>query len=126
MPGQPFDRAGSGEAHDVPIVTGSNADEMTLFTLTTPIPTAAAYERLVRAVLGDTPLADEVLAIYPASDFDTPKDAYVALTSDVAFICSSLAFAEAAALFDDPFSLAAEIREGRCEELTRLGLVPSP
>ena len=81
--------------NDVPVITGSNADEATIFTAAIRVPTVAAYEMRVRATLG--PFADDVLAIYPASSFDTPKAAYNALFSDIAFICPALNFADSAA-----------------------------
>jgi para-nitrobenzyl esterase len=74
-------------------VVGSNADEATLFTLTTPVRTELAFRTLVRSVY--PAVADEVLALYPVAGFATPKDAYNALFSDVAFICPAVAFAEA-------------------------------
>ncbi len=84
----------NGDVPDVPVITGTNADEATIFTLSTAVPTEAAYETLVRAFAG--PLADDVLALYPASDFLSPKDAYNHLFSDVGFICPALSFAAAA------------------------------
>ena len=71
-----------------------SADEAKTFTQALAIPTTLVYEAQVRTA---HPLqADQVLALYPASDFDTPKDAYDALLSDVAFICPSLSFAAVA------------------------------
>ncbi|MDF1561550.1 MAG: carboxylesterase family protein [Deltaproteobacteria bacterium] len=90
----PFDRVRRGERSTITIVSGANADEGKTFTQGLSIPDTATYESTVRAVL---PLqADEVLALYPASAFASPKDAYDALLSDLAFICPALSFAEAA------------------------------
>jgi len=89
-----------GTATDVPVVIGSNADEATLFTTTVSVPDEAAYEALVTSTAGD--LADELLALYPASDYATPKDAYDALFSDVAFICPAMSFAAVSAGGDEP------------------------
>lgn len=100
LPGQPVDRVRDGDAPDVPVMTGSTADEATLFTATTPVPTVSAYETYVNAAFG--PLAGQILAIYPAADFATPKQAYNALFSDVAFICPALRFAGFAADRDAP------------------------
>lgn len=93
LPQQPRERVVSGEV-DVPLISGSNADEATIFTAATPVPTAAAYEAFVNATFG--PLAGQVLATYPVDDFDSPKDAYNNLFSDVAFICPALSFVQAA------------------------------
>ncbi len=82
-----------GEGNDVPIIIGSNADEADSFTVAISIPDAATYEAVVRARL---PLvADDVLALYPASDFATPKAAFNALFSDIGFICPAMSFAAA-------------------------------
>ncbi len=83
-----------GTTPDVPIITGTNADEATLFTAATAVPNESTYESLVRAFAGAQ--ADAVLAAYPSSDFASPKDAYNHLFSDVAFICPALSFAAAA------------------------------
>ena len=92
---QPYALFERGEARDVPIVIGSNADEATIFTAAIAVPDEATYEMLVRAQAGV--LADDILAIYPASDFATPKEAFNALYSDLGFICPALAFAEVSA-----------------------------
>jgi para-nitrobenzyl esterase len=92
---QPYDLAKSGALDDVPIITGANADEMALFTITTPVPTEEAYQALVEALVPSS-IAAELLALYPAADYDSPKDAYITLLSDVVFICPAHAFAAAA------------------------------
>lgn len=72
-------------ATDVPYLMGVNGDEATLFTSTVTITTAAEYEARVRAL--NPPLADELLKIYPASGYPTPKDAYNALLGEALFVC---------------------------------------
>ncbi|HJL00411.1 MAG TPA: carboxylesterase family protein [Polyangiaceae bacterium LLY-WYZ-15_(1-7)] len=95
LPAETWDRFGDGSAPDKPILIGSNADEAKTFVAAVPVPTAMAYEDLVRRTV---PLfADELLALYPASDFASPKAAYEALYSDLAFICPANAFAAQAA-----------------------------
>ncbi len=88
----PLDRIARGDAPIVPIISGSNADESSIFTIGTPILTWRAFEDAVRELLGDDDEA--VLRIYPPSAFDRPKQALNALVSDLAFICPSLVFAE--------------------------------
>jgi para-nitrobenzyl esterase len=100
LPALPYDMVETGAVADVPIVSGSNADEMALFSIGLSVPTVEAYEALIRSALGA--LADGVLAIYPADVFDTPKDAYIALTSDLVFICPALSFVEMASGGDEP------------------------
>ena len=75
-----------GAAGGRPLLVGANADEMTLFTLTTSIPDATAYENLVRAQFG-TVVGNVLLGIYPASAFPTPLAAYRRLAGDILFVC---------------------------------------
>lgn len=94
LPQQPLDRIAAGEA-DVPVIIGSNADESFIFLISTPVPTEMAYQNLVRATV--PALADDLLALYPVADYDSPKDAYHHLFSDVGFICPALSLVQAAA-----------------------------
>jgi para-nitrobenzyl esterase len=89
-----FDAFRRGE-RDVPLMIGSNADEATIFTLSIPVPTEAAYETAARAFLGD--LADEVMLIYPVSDYPTPKAAFNQAYGEIGFVCPAVAMAAAAA-----------------------------
>ncbi|MEM9073018.1 MAG: carboxylesterase family protein [Myxococcota bacterium] len=94
LPATGFDRIEAGEAPRRAIITGSNADEARTFVANVSVPDTRAYEMLVRTTLGA--VADDVLALYPASSFASPKEAYEALVGDIAFICSALSFAETA------------------------------
>jgi para-nitrobenzyl esterase len=87
-----YDALESG-ARDLPLVIGSNADEMSLFTVGLSIQTEADYAQVVGQLIPLPALAAQVLALYPASAFDSPKAAYDAL----AFVCPALAMAQAAA-----------------------------
>jgi para-nitrobenzyl esterase len=79
-----------GERPPLPIMIGSNSNEMSLFTLTTPI-TLAGYEALLRQT---APLvADRLLELYPASDNASAKQAYHDLFGDIIFNCPTLTFA---------------------------------
>jgi para-nitrobenzyl esterase len=100
MDEDPYDRVAGGRAPDVPILIGTNADESFLFTVTTAVLTARQYENRVRDVLGED--ADEVLAVYPASDFARPKQAYNTLMTDLGFVCPAMSFVEAAAGGTEP------------------------
>jgi para-nitrobenzyl esterase len=84
-------------ARDEPLVIGSNADEMSAFTASIPIPSEAAYQQLVAQLIPVPTISSEVLALYPASAFASPHAAYDALLSDIAFVCPALAMAHAAA-----------------------------
>ncbi len=81
-----------GTHNDVPIVIGANAEET--WSDTPEIADAQAYVALVTATFGG--LADIVLERYPAEDYPTPRDAYVALTSDARFVCPARQAARAA------------------------------
>ena len=98
---QPFTLASEGGLNEVPIITGANADEMALFTIALPIPDDATYQTLVRSLVPG-PIGDSLLALYPSADYPSPKAAYIALVSDVAFICPAHAFANAARAGAEP------------------------
>jgi para-nitrobenzyl esterase len=78
----------TGQHNAVPVIIGSNTEE--LGKSAPALETEAEYEQAVRAYaagLGVPQLADALLTLYPASDYASPRAAYVALTSDVKFTC---------------------------------------
>lgn len=89
----------AGTHNHVPFVVGSNSDE-TALALSQAYPggmTPAAYQAAVLAYAGgNQSLADQVLALYPASDYASPLSAYTAVTSDAKFICTARTVARAA------------------------------
>lgn len=75
-----------GSAAPVPLMVGVNEDEATTLVPVAQRPqTVAAYEALVRARAA--PIADLVLAQYPAAAYTPLWRAWTAINSDVAFIC---------------------------------------
>lgn len=79
-----------GQGHDVPVLLGSNADETG--NSVGLIPNEKAYETAVRAwaaASGAPNLATLLLAAYPVTDYDSQRDAFVALTSDAKFTCNN-------------------------------------
>ena len=93
IPGQPFERIESGQHNAVPLIIGSNADETSR-----AVPTIAsqqAYADLIRTQFGI--VADQILNLYPASDFASPQEAYVAVTTDAQYTCNTRANARSAA-----------------------------
>lgn len=96
LPGSALERLASGAAPDVPVISGSNADEAVTFVAAVPVPTEEALELLVRAQLSPR-VADAVLALYPVEDFASPKAAYEAILGDIAFVCPALGFVRATA-----------------------------
>lgn len=92
LPDHPFSLLEDGKHNHVPFVVGANENETGA---SVPDMTEAEYTSAVTALLGT--LAPAVLAEYPVADYATPRDAYVALTSDAKFICTARKTARAAA-----------------------------
>lgn len=87
-PESPAAAVRSGTANDVAFVVGANADEGTIF-LNPAMRSmgAAAFRMLVGSFF---PAHEEaILALYPLDDYDTPGDAFAAITGDVAFVCNA-------------------------------------
>ncbi|MEM6929090.1 MAG: carboxylesterase family protein, partial [Myxococcota bacterium] len=105
LPDMPRDVIAAGQAHDVPVILGSNAQETG--NTVGPVPDAEAYEASVRAWVAAAGLpavvADLVLEAYPVDDYPSPRAAFVAVTSDARFTCSNQRDARLLAeAFDSP------------------------
>lgn len=85
LPNSPLEVMAEGNQNDVPVIVGTNKNEGSIFILQVPLGSEAAYRAAVRRYL--PVIADQVLARYPASDYASPRDAFDALLSDLAFIC---------------------------------------
>jgi para-nitrobenzyl esterase len=83
--GEPAAVIAAGAHNHVDFVVGANADETGK--AAPMIPDEATYKQIVQQQYG--PIADAVLAQYPASDYPTPRAAYVRLTTDARFVCPS-------------------------------------
>ena len=80
-----FDR---GDIAHVPYLLGSNNDEGAIFTLTTSVPTDAAYRDLLERAFGDQ--ADAVYAVYPPSQYNGDfKAAYSRVLGDSGLVCGT-------------------------------------
>ncbi|MBV6509065.1 MAG: Para-nitrobenzyl esterase [Acidimicrobiales bacterium] len=90
---QPVDALADGDTADVPILTGANADELKLFTLTLPPVTEGTYRLFLNAYAGSPENSDLLLDLYPPSDFASPQDAFETLGTDIGFVCPALEFA---------------------------------
>ncbi len=95
LPESPLDALAGGHYNHVPLVVGANSDE------TSRAVTAmnqSQYEQAVLALTGGSQLvANRILAEYPPSAYgNSPRSAYVALTSDAKFICTARSVARAA------------------------------
>lgn len=100
LPQGPLDMIASGAHNDVPLVVGSNADEMASPALNrVTIEDEAQYistVELVGAAFGDD-APDRILEVYPASDYPTPNDAWVQVLTDAWFTCSARSIARTVA-----------------------------
>jgi para-nitrobenzyl esterase len=85
VPSNPRKLLETGPANDVPYILGTNGNEGSLFTQTLVISNEAQYEAIVKA--GNPLIGDQLLSIWKASDYPTPKDAYTALVGEGLFVC---------------------------------------
>jgi para-nitrobenzyl esterase len=90
----PIDAFATDHGSHVPFVLGTNADETAK--AAPAITSEAQYQALVESQFPPA-AASAILAEYPASAYATPRRAYIALSSDVRFICPARRFARAAA-----------------------------
>ncbi len=81
----------SGRHNAVPMMIGATSAENGASA--PPIADEAAYEAAVRAYFARSglpaALVERALDVYPVGNYATPRDAYVALTSDLKFACSA-------------------------------------
>ncbi|MGE0788457.1 MAG: carboxylesterase/lipase family protein [Sandaracinaceae bacterium] len=91
---EPIEMIRRGEHNHVPFVVGANADETTVLGVPAMM-TELEYRAAVHARLPGA-LGDQALALYPSSDFASPRAAFVALTTDAQFVCGARRIAVAA------------------------------
>jgi para-nitrobenzyl esterase len=86
----------AGRSGGVPVIIGSNADEMTLWTETgiITIEDEADLDALIYEWFDDDSMAEDIKALYPLEEYDSAEDAFTAASSDLFFICPSLLFGE--------------------------------
>jgi len=92
LTGQLMDALASGQFNRVPVVNGSNHDEWTWIVGITELATGhpmtpAEYPVNISAQFG--PLADQVIAHYPLSDYPSPSLAFAAAVTDEFFACTA-------------------------------------
>jgi len=90
LPQSPGHALEAGNFNIVPVIAGTTGNEASIFTVSLGIQTVEQYEAYVRSIFRG--LADQVLALYPASAFPSPKAALDALISDVSFVCPTRRF----------------------------------
>lgn len=88
----PLTRAAAGQHAHVPLVVGSNADEMAATSINrVSVETAEEYAAAVRAtfaILGGMAV-EYILEAYPVDDFESPNDAFIQVTTDAFFTCTA-------------------------------------
>ena len=79
---------GENAADGRPTILGSNANEMTIFTinLQATVFDAPTLDTALRAVFGDE-ITDAVAPLYPIGAFASPADAFRAMAEDLLFVC---------------------------------------
>lgn len=94
LPAQPLERMSSG-ASGVPVVTGMNADESTLFFGAVPVVTRSDVRAQLVSLVGEA-IVDDVMDVYPIVEFPLPRDVLLTAVTDLMFSCPNLAVAEGA------------------------------
>lgn len=84
----PLDAFSRGYAAPVPVVVGVNAEEASY--VDQPLADAGQYALLVQSVFGAAAAA-RILAMYPASDYPAPRDAWAAIVTDRRYVCRARA-----------------------------------
>jgi para-nitrobenzyl esterase len=79
-----FDIFAAGEHQHVPIVIGTNAEELAAL-LVAQANTEAEFQAIINQNFGNW--APDILAAYPVADYVSPQDALVAVYSDMRFNC---------------------------------------
>ncbi|MET0285027.1 MAG: carboxylesterase/lipase family protein, partial [Polyangiales bacterium] len=88
LPEAPVQAFARGTVNRVPYLLGSNTDEGTLFTFTTPVTSAEAYTQRLRQGYGE--LAPQLEALYPASKFNNDYTAAMArVIGDSGLVCGT-------------------------------------
>ena len=122
----------TGHVNRVPVIAGNDRDENLVGDPTT----ASAYAQLVRTQYGK--YANQVLALYPVSRFDSPYVAFRTVAADSNTVCPSIVTDQELArrmpvygyLITDndipPYALTGTARPGASRGIPRGSLVPQP
>lgn len=88
-----------GVGVDVPLMVGSNLNEMTVFLLGSPRPASAAAMRdqFLAAVGNDEEAADALMELYDVTTTEDAERAFEVFATDRSFACNALSIAETAA-----------------------------
>jgi para-nitrobenzyl esterase len=110
----------AGNHNAVPAVFGTNADEAANLLGGFTVNTEEQYEQAVQTYYGSagSDFVDDVLAAYPADDYDTPQDALIQVVTDQRFTCPnriyarSMARAQSEPVYRYFFTRNAQLRSG--------------
>lgn len=97
---QPQEIIRRGAHNPVVFAAGANHDETARDT--PQLADAEAYELLLRARFGRV-IAEQILEVYPAEGYDSPREAYIQLTTDLRFVCTARNALRAAAAHGPTF-----------------------
>lgn len=95
LPLAPLDAITQGNHNHVPFIVGVNSEETGRSV--PPMDEAAFHQAVLALAGGSATVAATVEAQYPLEDYASPRAAYVAITSDVKFVCGARRAARAAA-----------------------------
>ncbi len=95
IPVDPLEQISAGKHNKVPLIVGSNAHETSIFVPL--IMTGASYAAAVYDLAGAVSVGNAILAEYPVSEYGSPRQAFIALTSDLVFTCAARRVVRAAA-----------------------------
>jgi len=96
FPEQPLLAIRRGAHSAMPVIVGNSAQETMQFVGGLgPVPDRRSYEAAVRTVFGAS--ADRIVSQYPVTNYPTPRDALVRVTTDGLFTCQSRRVARALA-----------------------------
>jgi len=84
LPENPVAVFNKGKQHHVPFLTGTNADEATIFLRKFPVKRPLGYTLFVKQLFKNN--ADEILSLYPAGNESEMKHSLELLVSDAAFV----------------------------------------
>jgi len=88
------DLVGQGMAMRVPVILGTNADDGTVATSTTPVDSPAEAAAAIRSLIpgvSDAQIA-QIFAAYPAASYGSVRAAFQAFATDYGFLCPTRNF----------------------------------
>ncbi len=96
LAGEPLEVLRAAPEVSVPVLTGSMSQEMALFVFGNVVPaeTEDDYHQVALGLMPDPAQATSLESVYPLTDFDSVREAVIAMGTEVSYACPSRAFAE--------------------------------